>query len=153
MDNDRCPTIFLFIVFKSLVNAPGVQCLGSVLGLGRAEDWRFFHVATSVIANFRVKPEAGNCSFYQNAVNFHFCTRHNSEIQSKSLSPISWIWMLQESEGKIVPIHAIKACRRHRSRAPLISNLGTRWGWVFNFVLRPLYCPWKNSGTQQSTST
>lgn len=28
--------------------------------------------------------------------------------------------MLQESKGKIVPVHAIKSCRRHRGIAPLI---------------------------------
>lgn len=33
--------------------------------------------------------------------------------------------MLQESKGKIVAVHAIKACRRHSSTH---CNLGTRWG-------------------------
>ena len=30
-------------------------------------------------------------------------------------------------KGKVIPVHALKACRRSRGIAPPILNLGTRW--------------------------
>jgi len=29
---------------------------------------------------------------------------------------------------KVIPVHALKACRRIRGIAPIILNLGSRWG-------------------------
>ena len=43
---------------------------------------------------------------------------------------------------KVVPVHAVKAYRDSRGKAPLILNFGTRWRWVANFM------PWgKNPET------
>jgi len=41
----------------------------------------------------------------------------------------------------------MKACKGNRSVDPLILNLNTRWRWVVNVTLRPLYSPGKNPGT------
>jgi hypothetical protein len=38
----------------------------------------------------------------------------------------------------------MKAYRRRRVIAPVIVNLGTRWRWVVNFTLQPLYPRYKN---------
>jgi len=35
----------------------------------------------------------------------------------------------------------------NRGTAPLILNLGTRWGWVVNFRRRPLYPRDRNRGS------
>lgn len=41
-------------------------------------------------------------------------------------------------QGKVVPIHAVKACGS-RGIAPLILNLGTSWRWAFGVTLPPHY--------------
>ena len=41
---------------------------------------------------------------------------------------------------------AMKAQRGSRGIAPLIPNLGTRWGWVVNATPRPIY-PQERPGT------
>jgi hypothetical protein len=42
------------------------------------------------------------------------------------------------SEVKAVPVHAVKAYRGSRRRAPLILNLGARWKWVVSLTPRPI---------------
>jgi len=36
-------------------------------------------------------------------------------------------------------MHSMQAHRDSRGTSPLILTLGTRWGWVVNFMSRPLY--------------
>jgi hypothetical protein len=42
-------------------------------------------------------------------------------------------------KGKIVSVHAIKACRGSRRLAPLILNFGARWKLEASITPRPLY--------------
>jgi hypothetical protein len=43
------------------------------------------------------------------------------------------------TEGKVAPVHAMKACRWRWGTAPLVLNVCTRYRWVVNFTLWPLY--------------
>jgi hypothetical protein len=45
----------------------------------------------------------------------------------------------QKSKGKLLPVHTMKIYSGCRGIAPLILNLGTRWRWVVNLAIRPLY--------------
>jgi hypothetical protein len=49
------------------------------------------------------------------------------------------IFQLEVKEGKIVPVHAMKAYQRSRGIAALILNLSTRWKIVVDFTLWQLY--------------
>jgi hypothetical protein len=40
-----------------------------------------------------------------------------------------------EDKSEAVRVHAMKAYRRRRDRAPLIRILGSRWRWLVNFTL------------------
>jgi len=40
-------------------------------------------------------------------------------------------------------MHAMKVYGERWSLAPLILNLGSRWMWIVNFTLRPLFSPGK----------
>jgi len=35
---------------------------------------------------------------------------------------------------KVVPVHAMKACRVRRVVDPLFLSLGVQWGWVLNII-------------------
>jgi hypothetical protein len=52
--------------------------------------------------------------------------------------------MVKQNDGKVVPLHTIKAYRGSRGRDPLTVNLGTRWRWLVCLTPRLLY-PWVNS--------
>jgi hypothetical protein len=41
--------------------------------------------------------------------------------------------------GKVVPVHNMKACRGSKGIPPLILDLGAKWRWVVNIMPRPLY--------------
>jgi hypothetical protein len=45
-----------------------------------------------------------------------------------------------------VQLHATKAYRGSKSVAPLIFTLGTRWLWVVNYTLRPIYTRGRTRG-------
>jgi hypothetical protein len=40
---------------------------------------------------------------------------------------------------KVFPVHSMKAYKGSGDMAPLILNLGTKWRWIVNFTLLPLY--------------
>jgi hypothetical protein len=44
-----------------------------------------------------------------------------------------------EVKSEAVRFHAMKAYRKRRDRSPLIRILGTRWRWLVNFTLWPLF--------------
>jgi hypothetical protein len=46
---------------------------------------------------------------------------------------------IKVKKGRIVPVHAMKACRGSRVIAPHIISFRPRWRWVFNITPRPLY--------------
>jgi len=50
--------------------------------------------------------------------------------------------------GKVVPVHVTKPHRGSRGIAPLILNLGNRWGSAVSFMLHLLHPHGKISGYQ-----
>jgi hypothetical protein len=48
-----------------------------------------------------------------------------------------------EGKGKLVQVHALKACSGSRGVAPLILNIGTRWNCVVSVTPRPLHAKGK----------
>ena len=48
---------------------------------------------------------------------------------------------LKHKKQIFVPVLIMAAYRGKRSTAPLILNLGTRWKYVVNFTIQPLYPP------------
>ena len=53
-------------------------------------------------------------------------------------------------KSKTVLVKGLKTHRNSGGTAPLIRNLGTRWGWVVDFTPRPFYAPGKESRYQLS---
>jgi len=51
-----------------------------------------------------------------------------------------------------VPVHNMRAYGEVSSILPLILKLGIKWGWVINFMLKPLY-PQRKSPLCQLNST
>lgn len=45
----------------------------------------------------------------------------------------------QKSKGQVVPVNAMKACRRSKGNTPLILNLNPRWRLAVSISPRPLY--------------
>jgi len=92
---------------------------------------------------------------YESIFSFHIIP--NSSFTNKPIfDPIQiynvshYIQLILTSRVKNkVPVHAVKAYRGHRSRAPLF-NIGFIWRWVVSFTPRPLSHLGKNPSAPNS---
>ena len=72
----------------------------------------------------------------------HAFSRNYSIPQSMTFIKIDHTGYSTFKKGKIVPVHAMKACRGSRGIAPLILTSALGEGGMVNFTPRPL-CPWE----------
>lgn len=67
-------------------------------------------------------------------------TEHSSTWYTQTLLTIA---LMRKLKGKyaVIPVNAIKACKKSRGTPPLVIKLRANWRWVVNIMPRPLIPP------------